>query len=32
MTLVGLFFLVMSLISATGIRYVERLINRRIVR
>jgi polar amino acid transport system permease protein len=31
-TLVGLFFLVMSLISATGIRYVERLINRRIVR
>lgn len=31
-TLVGLFFLVMSLISATGIRFVERLINRRIVR
>jgi polar amino acid transport system permease protein len=31
-TLVGLFFLLMSLISATGIRYVERLINRRIVR
>jgi polar amino acid transport system permease protein len=31
-TLVGLFFLVMSLISATSIRYVERLINRRIVR
>jgi polar amino acid transport system permease protein len=32
MTLVGLFFLVMSLISATAIRFVERLINRRIVR
>jgi polar amino acid transport system permease protein len=31
-TLVGLFFLVMSLISATGIRFVERFINRRIVR
>jgi polar amino acid transport system permease protein len=31
-TLVGLFFLVMSLISATGIRLVERFINRRIMR
>jgi polar amino acid transport system permease protein len=31
-TLVGLFFLVMSLISAAGIRFVERLINRRIMR
>jgi polar amino acid transport system permease protein len=31
-TLVGLFFLVMSLISATGIRFVERLIGRRIMR
>jgi polar amino acid transport system permease protein len=31
-TLVGLFFLVMSLISATGIRFIERLINRRIMR
>jgi polar amino acid transport system permease protein len=31
-TLVGLFFLVMSLISATGIRFVERFIGRRIMR
>jgi polar amino acid transport system permease protein len=31
-TLVGLFFLVMSLISAAGIRFVERFIGRRIMR
>ncbi|MGH6873748.1 MAG: ectoine/hydroxyectoine ABC transporter permease subunit EhuD [Aestuariivirgaceae bacterium] len=31
-TLVGLFFLIMSLISATGIRFVERFIGRRIMR
>jgi polar amino acid transport system permease protein len=31
-TLVGLFFLVMSLVSATAIRTVERAINRRLVR
>jgi polar amino acid transport system permease protein len=31
-TLVGLFFLVMSLVSAAGIRTVERVINRRLVR
>ena len=31
-TLVGVFFLAMSLISAVGIRIVEGLINRRYVR
>ena len=31
-TLVGLFFLAMSLVSAAGIRFVERLLNRRLVR
>jgi polar amino acid transport system permease protein len=31
-TLVGAFFLVMSLVSAAGIRAVERQLNRRIAR
>jgi polar amino acid transport system permease protein len=31
-TLVGVIFLIMSLVSAAGIRWVERTLNRRIVR